>query len=138
MKLQLKYRRRVIGQFHSNKLLFTFYISRNGKALSLLELKENLYQLLDCSTTRSEVSGNSLPNDKKSLSLDLVLVNPELLIGQRIKHRFDIEGELVWCDGQVIKFNNQTMEFEVIYDKDDGSFCHTLMDDIENGDVLLV
>ncbi len=82
------------------------------------------------------MSGNSLLNDENSLSLNLVLVHPKLLIGQRIKHRFDIEGELVWYDGQVIKFNNQTREFEVIYDKDEGSFCNTLMDDI--GDVLLV
>lgn len=78
-----KVRCKVLGQSHSNKLIFKF--SQNGKALSVLQLKENLYQFV---MTSDSSNGNH------SFSLEQVVLNPELLIGQRIRHRFEIEGEL--------------------------------------------
>ena len=64
----------------------------------------------------------------------MIMIQPELLIGRRIKHRFNIDKKLVWFDGRVTKMDKDTGLFEVIYEEDE--VCQfDLLEDVENGDL---
>ena len=43
---------------------------------------------------------------------------PKLLVGCRIKHRFETDQELVWYEGTVLQMDSETKEFQVAYDDD--------------------
>ena len=75
-------------------------------------------------------------------SLEEILSKPHLLVGQRIRHRFRVEhstesSKLVWYDGTVQKMNPDTLNFLVQYDGENGAHTYPLLDDINNGDLLL-
>ena len=64
-----------------------------------------------------EASSEEEESDGCTPSLDQVQQCPQLLVGQRIRHRFaENDGELVWYQGQVIRMNSRTLEFYVLYD----------------------
>ena len=67
------------------------------------------------------------------------MLKPQLLVGQRIKHRFKLEesSELVWYNGTVKKMNPKTNVFQVLYDGEDDPCNYPLLDDIRSGDLLL-
>ena len=62
---------------------------------------------------------------------------PQLLIGQRIRHRFLVDGELVWYGGTVLTMKSETV-FEVAYEEEDDASCFPLLEDIKNGDILIL
>ena len=73
-------------------------------------------------------------------TLDEIMSKPQLLVGHRIRHRFQVEGtsELVWYDGTVKNLNPETNEFQVIYDGEDEVCNYALLNDIQSGDLSLI
>ena len=65
-----------------------------------------------------------------------IMLNPELLVGKNIKHRFQVGLELVWYTGTVISMNPNTMEHQVQYEGEDDICSFTLLD-ILSGDLEL-
>ena len=126
LKLQIKYRHKVIEQTPPDTSVFKF--SHNRKQHSIEQLKQNLYQLFD------EESSSS-PEDGLRLALDDILVHPELLVGQKIKHRFE---EMVGLYGMKVQFYKwilllMNFKFSTRLMKK----C-SLLDDIATGDLLLM
>jgi E1A/CREB-binding protein len=86
LKLQIKFRHIVMNQTHPDKSLFKF--SHKGKQYSITQLTENLCHLLgDDSASYSDTPP----------SPEMIMIQPELLIGRKIKHQFEVQsGKLVW------------------------------------------
>ena len=66
-----------------------------------------------------------------------VLQNPEALVGSRIKHRFETNGEMKWYNGVVVSFNVSTKEHEVAYDEEENHCFFDLSVDIANKDLVI-
>ena len=73
LKLQINFRHKVLGQTHPDGTVFRF--SQGGKKFTNEQLQDNLYKLL---ATEEDLNP----------SLEDVLKRTQLLVGQRIKHRF--------------------------------------------------
>ena len=135
VKVQINFRRKVLGQSHPDSSVFKF--SKNHKQHSLMTLKENLLKLLPV-PEELEASSEEEESDGCTPSLDQVQQCPQLLVGQRIRHRFaENDGELVWYQGQVIRMNSRTLEFYVLYDGEQDVCCFKLLEDIANGDLFI-
>ena len=76
-------------------------------------------------------------NDALVLSAQNILMQPETLVGQRIRHQFEVDGDLSWYDGTVLKMNAKTKEFEVIYDGEEETCWFPLLEDLSTGDLLV-
>ena len=50
------------------------------------------------------------------ISIEDVVQQPKLLVGCRIKHRFETDQEPVWYEGTVLQMDSETKEFQVAYD----------------------
>lgn len=132
LKLQINYRNKVLNQLPPNNPLFKF--SHCRKQFTVEQLKHNLYNLLEDEPTDKDATSNS------ACILEEILLKPQLLVGCRIKHRFQLEetSELVWYNGTVEKMHPETNEFQVLYDGEDEVCIYALLDDIRNGDVILM
>ena len=133
LKLQINFRHKVLDQSHADNSIFKF--SCNRKQHSIDQLKQNLYKLLP-----QDVDENTHePCNPSSLkpSLNELIQCPQLLIGQRIRHRFLVNGNLVWYKGTVISMKSTT-EFEVSYDDEDDSSIFPLLEDIKSGDIMII
>ena len=128
LKLQINFRNIVLNQLPSNNSLFKFF--QNKKQFTVEQLKHNLCKLLEQESSR---------RTPMSCSLEEIVVNPHLLVGQRIRQRFKVEesSELVWYFGTVLKMNPSTYEFQVLYDGEDETYHYPLLDDIKSGDLML-
>ena len=129
LKLQLNFRQKVLGQTHSDKCLFKF--SHNGKQYSVEQLKSNLCKILEDQENHSSSCENILTDTS---IVKQILLQPQLLVGKRIKQRFNEDGKLVWYEGTVLSMS-ETREYEVIYDEDD-IYCFSLLND--NGDLVVL
>ena len=69
-------------------------------------------------------------------SIEQILLQPQLLVGKRIKQRFNEDGKLVWYEGTVLSMS-ETREYEVMHDEDDIYFF-SLLDDVKNGDLVVM
>ena len=128
LKLQINFRRKILNQSHPDSSVFKF--SQNRKQYSIDRLKHNLFRLL--------IEEN--PPDEDDIpvpSPENILAEPELLVGQRIRHQFKVNGKLSWYEGTVLKRNAVTNEFEVIYDGEDDTYWFPLLEDISTGDLLV-
>ena len=64
---------------------------------------------------------------------------PTLLVGKKIRHRFEVEHKSVWFVGTVLSMDVNTKEFEVSYEGESDEICRfTLLDDIESGDLEIL
>ena len=156
LKLQINFRHYVLAQSHSDSSLFRF--SCNRKLFSVDRLKENLLKLLNGIPHNHyspplDENGNTSPDHdisnstSPSLALDdpadntsaeVILTQPEFLVGKKIRHQFDVNGELVWYDGKILCMNSDTKEFEIKYDGDEDTFWFTLFDDLNAGDLIIL
>ena len=128
LKLQIKFRDKVLNQTHSDKSLFRF--SHKGKQQTVNHLTKNLCELF------GDTGAPSLP-EQVPPSLKMIMIQTELLIGQQIKHRFEVDKRLVWYDGRVAELDKDTGLFEVIYGENE--VCHfNLIEDLENGDLQVI
>ncbi len=123
LKLQINFRKKVIGQTHSDKNVFQF--SHNRKQFSCDELVQNLKKLLS--------SQNSLV-----LSTEEIFSDPDLLIYRRIEHQFNCEGNLVWYKGTVLDYNKDSKEFRIKYDDEDEEYSYPLLEDFANNEVRII
>ena len=121
LKLQIKFRDKVLNQTHSDKSLFRF--SHKGKQQTVNHLTKNLCELF------GDTGAPSLP-EQVPPSLKMIMIQTELLIGQQIKHRFEVDKRLVWYDGRVAELDKDTGLFEVIYGENE--VCHfNVIEDLE-------
>ena len=127
LKLQIKFWKKVLGQTHENKDIFKF--SKNKRQLSVLELKHNLLVLIGESEDAM---------DLLTISRSHIMAHPEVLIGKRIRHCFQVGDSLEWFNGTVISMSTHSMEFEVKYDKEEETCSFTLLDDVLSGDLELL
>ena len=67
-----------------------------------------------------------------------MLHQPDLLVGKRIKHRFQVDGKLVWYEGTVLHLDFKTYEFQIIYDSEDDICVFSLLNDISSGDIIIL
>ena len=126
LKLQINFRWKVLEQSYPDNSVFKF--SCNRKQHSIHQLQQNLFKLL---TQQSEDEASQKP------SMEQIVQHPELLIGQRIKHRFLVNGKLVWYEGTVLAMISIT-EFEIDYDGEDNTSCFPLLEDLQTGDILII
>lgn len=124
LKVQINFRRKVLGQTHADKAIFQF--SHNRKPLSVDQLAQNL-SVLFC--------GGSCPQE---LSPDQLVKDPELLIYRRIEHLFDCEGQNVWFKGTVLAYNKGNKQFTVAYDGEGETYDFHLLDDLEKGELRII
>ena len=96
------------------------------------QLKSNLCKILEDEENHS----NSCENVLTDTSVEQILLQPQLLVGKRIKQRFNEDGKLVWYEGTVLSMSG-TREYEVVYDEDN-IYCFSLLDDIKNGDLVVM
>lgn len=122
LKLQINFRRKVLGQAHQDKNLF--YFSHNRKPLSDNQLKLNLFRLLP-----------QMDHVQQYINPEEIASDPDLLIYRCIEHQFDYEGELKWFCGTVLGYNKDTQEYRVQYDNEDEIYSFTLLDDIKNNEL---
>ena len=125
LKLQINFRRKVLGQSHEDKNVF--YFTHNRKALTECQLKVNLFKLLP-------------PSDyvQEFVSAEDVTADPDLLIYRRIRHQFECDGSLNWYSGTVLSFNRDTMEYQVQYDNEEETYSFPLLDDLQSNDLQVL
>lgn len=121
LKLQLKFRKKVLSQTYHDKTVFQF--SHNNRSFSVLELKQNLLKLLCISYSQPFVSAEEVAAD------------PDILLYRRIEHQFNCDGDLVWFKGTVLGYDRDTLLFRVIYDNEEDECCFPLLDDIKNNEL---
>ena len=124
LKLQIKFRKKVLCQTHSDKM---FCFSHNKKQFSHAELKENLLKLL-----------SSYKEPEQNLTIEEIARDPEVLIYRRIEHMFDCDGELEWFSGTVLSYDKVTKEFRVAYDNEEDEYSFPLLEDLASGEIRLV
>lgn len=124
LKLQIKFRQKVLGQTHPNKDVLKF--SHNHKQFSVNQLKNNLLLLIG-EDAEPSLGGTSLNED--------YMQHPANLVGKRIRHRFKVGRKYAWYNGTVLSMNPNTKEFDVEYDGEEDICCYALLEDIANGDL---
>ena len=129
LKLQFNFRQKVLGQTHSDKSLLKF--SHNGKQYTVEQLRKNLCKLL-----KDQESHSTTCDVTPVVTVEEILLQPQLLVGKKIKQRFNENGRLVWYEGTVLSML-ETKEYEVVYQEDDDIYCFCLLDDIKNGDLVI-
>lgn len=135
LKLQIKFRHKVLCQSHPDKSVFKF--SQNRKQHSVNVLKQNLFRLLpeESFSTADQIDVDS-PADHSDTESS-ILMQPELLVGRRIRHRFEVCGDLLWYTGTILKMN-ESKEFEVLYDDEEDACWFPLLEDFRAGDLELL
>ena len=129
LKLHINFRNKVLKQTHTRNDLFKF--SCNGKQRSVTQLKQNLLVLIGV----DKQSHSAHINDQ----LSHITLHPEILIGKKLRHRFQLGKELLWYIGIVMRMNSQLMEFEVQCEGEEDICWFTLLDDISSsGDLELL
>ena len=61
---------------------------------------------------------------------------PESLVGKRVLHKFEVEGQEKWFSGYVTSYNAQTHLHEVSYEEE--NFFFNLIEDISVGDLTVI
>ena len=128
MKLQISFQHKVLNQTNPDKSLFKF--SHNRKQFSVAQLEKNLLLIIGV-TEETEFSNCEL-------QLSDIMLRPELLVGKKIRHRFQVGEDLIWYNGTVISIDPNTMEHQVQYDKEEDICSFALLEDISNGDLELL
>ena len=123
LKLQISFRKKVLGQTSDDQTLFQF--SHNRQVFTDTRLLQNLCKLL-------------LNYDHQTLAITDVQRDPELLIYRRIDHQFNCDGQLVWYKGTVLSFDKETKEFRILYDNEEEEYSFPLLEDLEKEEVKIL
>ena len=96
-------------------------------------MKTNLFLLI-------EVEEPSVPLSESNCTslLEKVRANPDYLIGRKIRHRFEVDEELIWFNGTVLHRSSETNEYQVKYEGENDICSFALLDDISSGDLILM
>ena len=125
LKLQIKFRKKVLSQAYYDKTIFQF--SHNRKPFSVAELKQNLLKLL---------STHEIPH--QSVSVDKVNADPEILLYRRVEHQFNCDGALVWFRGTILGYDKDTSLFRVVYDNEEDECHFPLLEDLANNELSII
>ena len=128
LKVQISFRRKVLGQNHEDKNVF--YFSHNRKPLTETDLKLNLLKLLPQNSSAQQQL--AVPSETE------IATDPDLLLYRRIKHRFECDGSLQWFDGTILSYNKDTGEYRVQYDNEDEIYSFPLLDDLKENDLKVL
>ena len=113
IKSQFQFRKRVLEQKYPDKDIF--FMSKSGKALSIVELCANLKKLF---TTQDSTCCE--------------------LVGKRIRHKWCHEdGTEQWYHGKILSFVNAEW-FNIKYDNEDEIVTLNIHEDSENGDLIVL
>ena len=124
LKAQISFRKKVLCQENVDNCLFKF--SHDRRCLSVEELTDNLCKLL-------------LPPELPEIpDYTKIAEDPELLLYRRINHKFIYEGTDTWYKGTVMSYDEANGTFRVAYDNEDEIFSFPLLEDIQNGDLLIL
>ena len=63
---------------------------------------------------------------------------PDLLVGRKIRHRFQVGKSLVWYNGTVLHMNSKTKEYQVQYEGEDEICSFALLEDYMCGDLVVI
>ena len=74
-------------------------------------------------------SGDSYPDSE--------IHAPESLVGKKVLHKFEVEGEEKWYTGYVVSYNAVTHLHEVAYEEEEENFHFNLLGDISQGDLII-
>ena len=124
LKLQISFRKKVLGQTSDNQTLFQF--SHIRKIFTDSQLLQNLCKLL------------SLNYDHQTLTSVDIQRDPELLIYRQIEHQFNCDGRLVWYKGTVLSFDKETKEYRILYDNEEEEYSFPLLEDLEKKEVKIL
>ena len=122
LKIQISFRKKVLGQLYSDKVVFQF--SHNKQPFSDTRLKQNLLKLL---SSHAEVQ-DTLTNED-------IFDDPEAIIYRRIELLFSCDGEMIWFTGTILGYNKDTEEFSVAYNNEDCVYCFPLLEDLAKGEL---
>ena len=117
LKTQIQIRKKVLKQ----KICITFSHLKKQRPLS--EIVKELANFVSRNTPFSDI-----------------LCTPEALVGRRIKHKFEIDGELgetKWYSGIIVHYNGTTKAYEISYDDEDEHCFFDITIDLVNGDLIL-
>ena len=104
--------------------------SANRKPKTYNELKADYIHLMTC------LEHDKPPTAKKQ-KLDFVN-SPELLVGNRIKQKFNEDGEVQWYEGYVVSFSSDSRLHEVVYNGDSEHYFYNLLEDLEYDSLLVL
>ena len=124
LRLQINFRRKVLGQTHTDKNVFLF--SHKGKQFAPVQLTHNLIRLLPLEQ-----------EPKQPLNTTVFFQKPELLVNKRIEHLFETDDGPQWYRGTVLGYSKESQEYQVLYDREEEEFVYPLLEDIAIGDVLV-
>lgn len=124
LQSQLKFRKKVLNQKHSDSKIFNFSEKVGGKyqKLTIEQLKSNVFKLIqDCLM---------VPTEEKHQS------NVPLLVGKKVSHKFSDGAEYI---GTVISVVPGFCEwYNIKYQNDEAIYAYNLAEDYRNGDLKLV
>ena len=92
-------------------------------------------------SARTESSVQYLKLSKTSCStyVSTVLIEStsDSLVGKRILHRFETDGEEQWYSGVVVSYNAVNKLFEIAYDDEEDHCFFNLLQDLAQGDLVV-
>ena len=126
LKAQLKFRKTVLQQKHSEKTICTFSRMAGGKRIqhSPAMLKENLQTLIE--------AAHSIP--------PITTCSDPILVGKKIAHQFKENKKLVVYNGKVVsQVPGFSDWFNIVYDNEpDTVYTYKLLEDYNNGDLKFI
>ena len=63
---------------------------------------------------------------------------PESLVGKKILHKFEVDGQEEWFSGCVLGYDAQTHLHKVSYDQEEEQYFFNLLEDISVGDLTII
>ena len=112
-------------KLHNQKIDIPF--SHHRKQRPLRDIIQDLCYFIAKTMTPSTAAG--IQNES--------VVDPASLIGRRICHKFDVDGQDKWYDGQVISYDALTHLHEIVYDGEEEHYYFNLLEDISQGDLSI-
>ena len=59
-------------------------------------------------------------------------------MGRSVLHKFEVNNEEKWFSGFVVSFNVCTNLHEIVYDEDSEHYFFNLVDDVSQGDLIVI
>ena len=116
LKTQVKIRKKILNQ----DIRIVFTSSRRQRPIN--EIVKELSEFITANSSNATM-----------------LNSPTLLIGKPIKHCFQIDdlGEERWYNGVILKYDDSSKQFEIVYEGDDAHYYFDLSQDVMLGDLVL-
>ena len=116
LKTQVKIRKKILNQ----DIRIVFTSSRRQRTMN--EIVKELSEFITANSSNATI-----------------LNSPTLLIGKQFKHCFQIDdlGEERWYNGVILKYDDNSKQFEIVYEGDDVHYYFDLSQDVMLQDLVL-